>query len=147
MSPKEQELCKAEIEQLLEHKLIEPCKSPWACPTFYVNKHSEQKRGKKRLVINYKALNDALLPIRYPLPNKELLLVNIANANVFSNFDLKSGFWQIGIIPADRYETTFTVPHGQYQWTMMPFGLKNAPSEFQKRMEDIFSGVEYIIIY
>ena len=41
MSPKEQELCKAEIEQSLEQKLIGPCKSPWACRAFYVNKHSE----------------------------------------------------------------------------------------------------------
>jgi len=98
-------------------------------------------------VIDYKALNDALLPIQYPLPNKELLLAKIANANVFSKFDLKSGFWKIGIIPTDRYKIAFTVPHGQYQWTVMPFGLKNAPSEFQKRMEDIFGGVEYIIIY
>jgi hypothetical protein len=41
-------------------------------------------------------------------------------------------FWQIGIVPADRYKTTFVVPQGQYQWRVMPFGLKNAPSEFQK---------------
>ena len=92
MSPSEQELCKQEISQLLEQRLIEPCKSPWACLAVCVNKHSEQKRGKKRLVINYKALNDALLPIRYPLPNKELLLAKISHANVFSKFDLKSGF-------------------------------------------------------
>lgn len=88
-----------------------------------------------------------MLPIQYPLPNKELLLAKIANANVFSKFDLKSGFWQIGILPDDRYKTAFIVPHGQYQWTIMPFGLKNAPSEFQKRMEDIFGGEEYIIVY
>ena len=93
MSPSEQDLCRQEIAQLLEQKLTEPCKSPWACPAFYVNKHGEKKRGKKWLVINYKALNDALLPICYPLPNKELLLAKIANVNVFSKFDLKSGFW------------------------------------------------------
>lgn len=87
------------------------------------------------------------MPIRYPLPNKELLLAKIANANAFSKFDLKSGFWKIGIILEDRYKTTFMVPHGQYQWTVMPFGLKNALSEFQKRMEDIFEGVEYVIVY
>ena len=43
MSPSEQELFRQEINQLLEQKLIEPCKSPWACLAFYVNKHSEQK--------------------------------------------------------------------------------------------------------
>ena len=122
-------------------------KSPWACPAFYVNKHSEQIRGKKRLVINYKALNEALLPIRYPLPNKESLLAKLANANIFSKFDLKSGIWQIGVLPEERYKTAFIVPHGQFQWVVMPFGLKNAPSEFQKRMEDIFGSTDFIIVY
>jgi len=68
MSPLELEYYKEEIQELLRRKLIDPTHSPWACPAFYVNKHSEQKRGKPRMVINYRALNKALLPIRYPLP-------------------------------------------------------------------------------
>jgi hypothetical protein len=110
MSPTECEYCQKEISELLERKLIEISRSPWACPAFYVNKHSEQKRGKPRMVINYRALNDALLPIRFPLPSKELLFSKIGKCNVFSKFDLKSGFWQIGIIPKDRYKTAFVVP-------------------------------------
>jgi len=147
MSPTELEYCKAEIQDLLNRKLIESSRSPWACPAFYVNKHSEQKRGKPRMVINYKALNAALLPLRYPLPNKELLFSRIGRCNVFTKFDLKSGFWQIGIVPEDRYKTAFVVPQGQYQWRVMPFGLTNAPSEFQKRMEDIFRHLTFVIVY
>jgi hypothetical protein len=112
-----------------------------------VNKHSEQKRGKPRMVINYKALNAALLPLRYPLPNKDMLFAKIGKCNVFTKFDLKSGFWQIGIMPADRYKTAFVVPQGQYQWRVMPFGLTNAPSEFQKRMDDIFRHLSFVIVY
>jgi hypothetical protein len=70
----------------------------------------------------------------------------IGKCNVFSKFDLKSGFWQIGILPADRYKTGFVVPQGQYQWRVMPFGLKNAPSEFQKRMDDIFRHLPFVIV-
>jgi hypothetical protein len=44
-------------------------------------------------------LNSALLPLRYPLPHKELIFSKLANANVFNKFDLKSGFWQLGISP------------------------------------------------
>jgi hypothetical protein len=84
------------------------------------------------MVINYRALNDALLPIRFPLPSKDMLFLKISNCNVFNKFDLKSGFWQIGISPKDRYKKSFVVPHGQFQWKVMPFGLKNAPFEFQK---------------
>lgn len=148
MSPTEQQLCQEEIKQLLARKLIEPCKSAWACPDFYVNKHYEQRKGKRRLVINYKAMNEALEPIRYPLPlpSKYTRFSKISGVNVFSKFHLKSGFWKIGINPEDRYKTTFVVPSRQYQWMVMPFGLKNAPSEFQKRMEDIFKSYDFIIV-
>lgn len=60
---------------------------------------------------------------------------------------MKSGFCQIGIVPRDRYKTTFVVPNGQYQWKVMTFGLKNAPSEFQKRMDDIFKHFPFVIVY
>ena len=132
------EYCKQEITTLLEKGLITPSKSPWSCAAFYVNKNAEKERGTPRLVINYKPLNKALKWIRYPIPNKKDLLNRLSQARIFSKFDLKSGFWQIQIKPEDRYKTAFTVPFGQYEWTVMPFGLKNAPSEFQNIMNDIF---------
>jgi len=61
---------------------------------------------------------------------------------------MKFGFWQIQIQESDRYKTTFTVPFGQYEWNVMPFGLKNAPSEFQKIMNDIFNPYsKFVIVY
>ena len=46
------------------------------------------------------------------------------------------------------YKTAFTVPFGQYEWNVMPFGLKNAPSEFQKIMNDIFNPFsKFCIVY
>ena len=61
---------------------------------------------------------------------------------------MKSGFWQIQIHPKDRYKTAFTVPFGQYEWIVMPFGLKNAPSEFQKIMNDIYNPYsDFCIVY
>jgi hypothetical protein len=61
---------------------------------------------------------------------------------------MKSGFWQIQIKEEDRYKTAFTVPFGQYEWNVMPFGLKNAPSEFQKIMNDIFNQFpKFTIVY
>ena len=138
MSPSEREFCVKEIKELLMKGLIEPSKSPWACRAFVVNKHSEVKRGKPRLVVNYKPLNVVLQKVRYPLPDKSSLLQRITGCTIFSKFDLKSSFYHIGIKAEDRYKTTFVVPHGQYQWKVLPFGINNAPSEFQKRMEDIF---------
>jgi hypothetical protein len=112
-----------------------------------VNKNSESKRGTPRLVINYKPLNSTLKWIRYPIPNKKDLLQILHSAFIFSKFDMKSGFWQIQIDPKDRYKTAFTVPFGQYEWNVMPFGLKNAPSEFQRIMNDISMHIQNSVLF
>ena len=60
---------------------------------------------------------------------------------------MKSGFWQIQIAEKDRYKTAFVVPFGHYEWNVMPFGLKNAPSEFQNIMNEIFNqSYDFIIV-
>ena len=148
MSPELLEYCKKEINNLLSKKLIRSSHSPWSCAAFYVQKVSEIERGTPRLVINYKPLNKVLQWIRYPIPNKKDLIQRIYNATIFSKFDMKSGFWQIQIKPEDRYKTAFTVPFGHYEWNVMPFGLKNAPSEFQNIMNDIFNDyTKFSIVY
>ena len=52
---------------------------------------------------------------------------------------MKSRFWQIQISEKDKYKTAFNIPFVQYEWNVMPFGLKNTSSEFQKIMNDIFN--------
>ena len=142
------ELYKKEINDLLNKNLIRKSYSHWSCTAFYVNNAAEKKRGVPRLVINYKPLNKVLKWIRYPIPNKRDLLNRIVNAKIFSKFDLKSGYWQIQINEQDKYKTAFTVPFGHYEWNVMPFGLKNAPSEFQNIMNDIFiNHTNFILSY
>jgi site-specific DNA-adenine methylase len=61
---------------------------------------------------------------------------------------MKNGFGQIQIDEKDRYKTAFTVPFGHYEWNVMPFGLKNALSEFQNIMNDIFTPfTDFSIVY
>lgn len=60
---------------------------------------------------------------------------------------MKSGFWQIQIHENDKYKTAFITPFGQYEWNVMLFGLKNAPSKFQI-MNDILGPLsKYFIVY
>ena len=148
INPELLEYCKKEINDLLSKKLIRPSHSPWSCVASYVQKASEIERGTPRLVINYKPLNKVLQWIRYLIPNKKDLIQRFYNATIFSKFDMKSRFWQVQITPKDRYKTTFTVPFRHYEWNVMPFGLKNAPSEFQNIMNDIFNTyTRFSIVY
>ncbi|KAH9698032.1 hypothetical protein KPL71_023850 [Citrus sinensis] len=125
MTPSDLKLAQAECSQLLAQGLIEPAYSDWACQAFYVEKRSELLRGKKRLVIDYQPLNCFLKDDKFPLPKIRTLFVHICDAKIFSKFDLKARFWQFGIYPSDRHKTAFCIPNAHYQWTVMPFGLKN----------------------
>ena len=75
-------------------------------------------------------------------------IVHIRDAKVFSKFDLKAGFWQLGIHPHDRPKTAFCIPNVHYQWKVMPFGLKVVPSLFQKAMIKIFEPIlHHALVY
>ncbi|KAL4336066.1 hypothetical protein GQ457_07G043400 [Hibiscus cannabinus] len=148
MNPEHQRLAETECNELVQQGLIEPSNSQWACEAFYVNKRSEQARGKLRLVINYQPLNHFLLDDKFPLPNRNALFSSLAKAQIFSKFELKAGFWQLGIDPTDRPKTGFCIPNQHFQWRVMPFGLKTAPSLFQKAMVRIFQPImDQALIY
>ncbi|KAG8472716.1 hypothetical protein CXB51_034748 [Gossypium anomalum] len=148
MNPEHLLLAQQECKELQQQDLIEPSDSQWACEAFYVNKRAEQIRGKPRLVINYQPLNHFLQDNKFPLPNNNTLFASLAKAKIFSKFDLKAGFWQLGIHPEDRGKTGFCIPNQHFQWKVMPFGLKTAPSLFQKAMTRIFHPImENALVY
>lgn len=123
MTPEDLALARQECDSLLQQGLIDPTNSNWACQALYVEKRSELKRGKKRLVIDYKPFNHFLQDDEFPIPNTVAQFARLKGSKIYSKFDLKARFWQLGIDPADRYKTAFCIPDAQYQWTVMPLGL------------------------
>lgn len=123
MNPDHYDLAQKELAQLQQEGLIEPTTSQWACEAFYVNKRAEQVRGKLRLVINYQPFNHFLADEKFPLPNRATLFSQLSEAQIFSKFDLKAGFWKLGIEPSERSKTAFCIPNHHFQWTLMPFFL------------------------
>lgn len=90
--------------------------------------------GKARMIINFKKTNNTIFD-GYFLPHKENLIKWTTNKKIFSNFDCNSGFWQIKIYPNSILYTSFSMPRGQYEWLVMPLGLKNALHIFQRKNE------------
>ena len=139
-----------QIPELLELGLIRQSTSPHRSAAFMVINHAEKVRGKARMVIDYRDLNKATIDDGYDLPNQEVLRNWIRNHNpkVYSKFDLKSGYWQIKLEEKSIQYTAFTAPGGLYEWTVMPFGLKNAPGIFQRRMDRVFGDYkDFCIVY
>ncbi|UTQ50644.1 MAG: reverse transcriptase (domains: peptidase, RT, RNase H) [Plant associated caulimovirus 1] len=127
---------KVQIKELLDLKVIRPSSSPHSSPAFMVENEAERRRGKKRMVVNYKELNKHTIDDGYFLPKKEELFSMIKGMKWFSTFDCKSGFWQVPLAEECRKLTAFSCPNGQYEWNVVAFGLKQAPGLFQRRIDN-----------
>lgn len=132
-----------QIGKLLKDGIIQPSNSPWNSPVWVVPKKMDASGKKKwRLVIDYRKLNEITIGDVYPLPQINDILDQLGHSKYFTTLDLASGFHQIKMSPKDQAKTAFSVPLGHYEYTRMPFGLKNAPATFQRLMNNVLVGLQ-----
>ncbi|UYV71663.1 K02A2.6-like, partial [Cordylochernes scorpioides] len=127
------------LHKLKQDGVIEESNSPWSSPVVLVTK----KDGSTRFCVDYRKLNEVTKKDSYPLPRIDDTLTTLAGSSWFSTLDLKSGNWQVGVHPADREKTAFSTGNGLYQFTVMPFGLCNAPATFERLMELVLRGLTW----
>ncbi|GBM26819.1 Transposon Ty3-I Gag-Pol polyprotein [Araneus ventricosus] len=122
MTPMKKELLRKEIEDLLEKDVIEECESVYGAPVVLI----PNPDGKTRLCIDYRKLNEITVPDSYPLPRMDDILQSVKHTTFMSTIDLKLGYHQINVHPADRDKTAFVCPFGTFRFKRMSFGLRNA---------------------
>ena len=99
-----------QVKELLDKGLIRNSKSPHTNSAFMVRNHAEEKRGKTRMIINYKKLNDNTVFDGYYIPNKTANFNRIQGASWFSKLDCKSGYRQIKMNDESIPLTAFSAP-------------------------------------
>ena len=136
---------KQQLQELIDHKFIQPSTSPFGAPVLFVKK----KDGTKRLCIDYRALNEITVKNVYPLPRVDDLLNQLHGAKCFSKIDLRSGYHQVRIHQDDIHKTAFNTRYGHFEFCVLPFGLTNAPATFMHLMQHLFQKHldSFVIIY
>ncbi|XP_038106632.1 uncharacterized protein K02A2.6-like [Culex quinquefasciatus] len=101
-----------------------------------------------RIVVDYRAVNKAIIREPYPMPSLEKIWAEIPNGTVyFSKLDLRDAYFHIELDESVRHFTTFMTANGLMRFTRLPFGLANAPELFQRSMEKLMSKCKNIIVY
>ncbi len=106
-----------------------------------------KKGGSWRPCGDFSRLNLVTEPDMYPLPNMLDFSARVAGCKVFSKIDLRKGYYQIPMHPADIRKTTICTPFGLFEFRCMLFGLRNAANTFQQMMDRILTGLSFVFCY
>ena len=132
---------KDEIDAFMSKELMTPCHSPYSAPEMLVPK----KKGKLRLVIDYRKLNEQTLKSCWPIPAIEEISDTLLGSAFFTTIDMSWGFYQLPMEPKSQKYTAFSIPFGSFEWLRMPMGLTGRPNTFQSLMEHVLVGLTWNI--
>src|SRR5215471_17668308 len=131
-SPANREIMDKQMDSWISLGVIEPSKSPWGAPTFIT-----YRNGKPRMVIDFRRLNEAVVPDEFPIPRQEDILYALNGSQWLSTLDALAGFTQLSVSESSVEKLAFHSHRGLWQFKGMPFGYRNGPSVFQRVMQGI----------
>ena len=134
MAPVELQELRVQLQELLDKGLIRPSTSPWGVPVLF----GKKKDKTLRLCVDYRQLNRVTIKNRYPLPRIDDLFDQLRGTQVYSKIDFRTGYHQLRVRNTDIPKTVFKTRYGYFEFTVMPFGLMNAPTAFMDLMHRLF---------
>ena len=133
LSREEREEVREFVKEQLRKGYIWPSKSPQTVLVFFVGK----KDGKKRIVQDYRYLNEWTIKNNYLLPLILDVLENIRMKKLFTKMNLRWGYNNVRIKEGNEWKAAFMAPEGSFEPTVMFFGLTNSPATFQAMMNEL----------
>ena len=123
--------------------MIEPSQSEWSSPIVLIAKAG----GGQRLCIDYRKVNSITKTDTYPIPRVDDCIDKIGCAQYVSKYDLLKGYWQVPLTDKAKDISAFVTPNNLYSCKVMPFGMKNSPSTFQRLMNKVTRDISNCVVY
>ena len=157
---KHTEWVQRELEILEKAGVIVRSVSPWASLIVVVPKRTALREPpKQRLCVDYRALNSLLPPVKeafskakgiltlVPLPKIDDIYARLKGSNIYSTFDMRSGYYHMVLSEKSRPKSAFVSSFGKWEFKRCPFGLAQAPAYFQRLVNEVLSGLTFAFGY
>ena len=149
-----------ELEILEKAGVIVRSVSPWVSPIVMVPKRTAPGEPPKwRLCVDYRALNSLLPPMKkafskakgiltlVPLPQIDEIYARLKGSNIYSTFDMRSGYYHMVLSEKSRPKSAFVSSFGKWEFKRCLFGLVQAPAYFQRLVNEVLSGLTFTFGY
>ena len=143
VGPQKREAMAKEVKYMLENNIIERGVGPWSSPSILHPKSD----GSWRFCTDFRKVNAVTKSDCFPIPRIEDLVDQVGDAKFVTKIDLLKGYWQVPLTERAQEISSFCTPDGLFRYQVMPFGMKNSGSTFQRFMTLVIDGLGNTKVY